>query len=202
MRQTLNKAELDDIINALAQMFGQEVETVKAEILPFYDALTADVSAAALREIGGGADPEALQPAIFRLSERLSRTFAKQMSDNSLKIMYGMVEDWRQTPGANKGDLIERMERIWTGPRPAAAATTETTRLVAETRHESWEQSGIVAGYEIVTKNDDRVRSRHKEIAAGGPYPISDRDHLPPFGDVNCRCTAVPVLRGANPRLG
>ena len=162
--------------------------------MPWFDELLNDIGQAALIEAGVTADPDAIAESILTLADEMATIFGTRMTETSRRLVFTVAESWLQTPGANKKQLLERMERIWTGPRPDAAATTETTRLVARGRQTAWAESGVVWGYQPIHKNDDRVRTTHRENAANGPYPTSDLDHLPPYGDVNCRCSVVAVL--------
>lgn len=194
LREIRRLDNANDIIQAIAQLYQAEPARVKREVQRFFDDVAFDTSERAAREVGSNADPDALSDAIFSLSQEAAQTFARRMSETSLRLQYAIIEDWRSTPGATKKDLIDRIRRIWAGPRPAAAATTETTRLVAQTRAKTYQESGIQK-YAIVTRNDDRVRPRHKEIASNGPYDITDANApLPPFGDVNCRCGIRPII--------
>ena len=194
-RRVIRGTERAELRGLLEQFFQNDPTRVAADVGPFFDDLMSEVSAAALREIGSSADPDPIMEAIIKLSDDTAAIFANTMTATSRRMTFSIIESWLLDEGATIGDLTRRLERIWTGPRPDAAATTESTRLVAESRRVAWEANGQIWGYEVRTKNDGRVRPRHKEIAANGPYPLSDTSHLPPLnGDVNCRCTIVAVL--------
>ena len=194
-RRVIRGAERAELRGLLEQFFQNDPVRVAGEAGPFFDDLMSEVSAAALREIGSSADPDPIMEAIIKLSDDTAAVFANTMTATSRRMTFSIIESWLLDEGATIGDLTRRLERIWTGPRPDAAATTESTRLVAESRRVAWEANGAIWGYEVRTKNDGRVRPTHKEIAENGPYPLSDTSHLPPLnGDVNCRCTIVAVL--------
>lgn len=194
-RRVIRQSERDELLQALEQLFSSEPQAVAREVRPFFDSLMTEVSAAALREVGASADPDPVIQAIINLSNDESLVFANRITETSRRMTYSIVESWLLDDGATIGQLTDRLSRIWTGPRPDAAATTESTRLVAESRRVAWDANGAIWGYEVRTKNDGRVRPTHKEVANNGPYPLSDTQHLPPInGDVNCRCTIVAVV--------
>lgn len=199
-RRVIRGTERAELRGLLEQFFQNDPTRVAADVGPFFDDLMSEVSAAALREIGSSADPDPIMEAIIKLSDDTAAIFANTMTATSRRMTFSIIESWLLDEGATIGQLTDRLSRIWTGPRPDAAATTESTRLVAESRRVAWEANGAIWGYEVRTKNDGRVsqggrvRDRHQDIADNGPYPLSDTEHLPPFGDVNCRCTIVAVL--------
>ena len=194
-RRVIRGSERAELRGLLEQFFQNDPTRVASDVGPFFDDLMSEVSAAALREIGSSADPDPIMEAIIKLSDDTAAIFANTMTATSRRMTFSIIESWLLDEDATIGDLTRRLERIWTGPRPDAAATTESTRLVAESRRVAWAANGAIWGYEVRTKNDGRVRPTHKEIAENGPYPPSDTSHLPPLnGDVNCRCTIVAVL--------
>ena len=195
----LLKADRDDILRLIGELFDGESDEVQAAVASFMDDLAEAVSAAAFVEAGVSADPDTVILAINQLVDETARIFATTMSENSRRLTFSIAESWLQTPGATVGDLRKRMRRVWKGPRPDAAATTETTRLVARTRLTSWQASGVIWGYDVRTKNDDRVREDHRLIAAAGPYRLDDLRGMPPInGDINCRCVISPVVEDPN----
>lgn len=197
-QRVINQAERDELRQLVADLYRGEPAAVRLEVQKLFDDIIEDVAIATLRELTGPPpDPDIFQDAMLQLAARNAALFSSQISENSLRLSYSVIDDWLQTPGSTVQDLTARMERIWRGPRPAAAATTETTRLLAETRIETFKQYGAW-GFKVQTRNDDRVRPEHVQYAADGPYPLDRTDRLPPFGDVNCRCTITAVMFDPN----
>lgn len=63
-------------------------------------------------------------------------------------------------------------------------------------RHQQMKDAGdLVGGWQYVTAGDQSVRPAHAALD-GKVFPMSRADLMPPLGH-NCRCTAIPVERGA-----
>lgn len=63
-------------------------------------------------------------------------------------------------------------------------------------RHQQMKDAGdLVGGWQYVTAGDHAVRPAHAALD-GKVFPMSRADLMPPLGH-NCRCTAIPVERGA-----
>ena len=197
--KTLRRDAARETIEAiLAYQYYIEPALVKASVQKFYDDMALAGGQDALDDYDLTADWNDVQEGLFVMSRARSGWFARAMTETSQRQTQLIVRDWLQTEGSTVGQLREQVAQVWKGPRPDAAATTETTYVFAESRRVSWEAAGVW-GYGINTRNDDRVRDTHREAAANGPYPLSDREHYPPvYGDVNCRCTPYPVRENPN----
>jgi SPP1 gp7 family putative phage head morphogenesis protein len=103
------------------------------------------------------------------------------------------VSEWTAS-GQPLKDLIAALEPTFNAARAEMIATTEVTRAFAEGSYEAYRASGVVDEYDVRTAEDAAVDEVCIQEAAGGPYPLTDESHKPPF-HVNCRCWIVPVVR-------
>ena len=198
MKTLARDADPATVAAIMARQYYIEPSLVKATVQKFYDDMALSGGQAALDDYDLTADWDDVQEGLFTMSRARSGWFARAMTETSQRQTQLIVRDWLQTEGSTVRQLREQVTQVWKGPRPNAAATTETTYVFAESRRVAWQASGVW-GYGINTRNDDRVRDTHKEAAAQGPYPLSDREHYPPvYGDVNCRCTPYPVRENPN----
>jgi hypothetical protein len=157
----------------------------------------------ALNDDGSGISPQ-LNDALERYLAEMARLFGNRYSENSLRLTFEAIEQWR-TNGGTVGDLRDIMNPIWEGSRPITASIHETTRIVNLGQNTAWGEAGFW-GYNVRTRNDSQVRPEHQAIADAGPYPMSDREHVPPFdglfGDlgliIGCRCITSPVVEPPN----
>lgn len=201
LKTLVRDARPETVAAILAQQYYIEPAIIKGAVQKFYDDLAFSGGQSALDDYSFTADWEPIADELFKMSRARAGWFARAMTETSQRQTQLVVRDWLQEDGGTVRQLRERLEPVWIGPRPDAAATTETTYIFAESRRVSWEAAGVW-GYGINTRNDDRVRLTHATAAAQGPYPMSDREHYPPvFGDVNCRCTPFPVRENPNPNM-
>jgi hypothetical protein len=200
--KAINRAAPDTIEAILSKQFYVEPTLIKAMVQRFYDDLAFSSGEAALYDYNIVADWDVVGDALFRLSRARAGWFARGMTETSQRQTQLVVRDWLSGGEATTvRDLREAVSKVWTGPRPDAAATTETTYVYSESQFTAWQAAGDIWGYGINTRNDDRVRASHEAAALNGPYPLSDTEHRPPvYGDINCRCTPYPVRE--NPRGG
>ena len=190
-----DRADMERLINEMFQ--GEDARMAEA-MQPFFDRLANDVAQAALLEAGVSADPDSLMLTINQLVDETATIFGRVTTENGRRLTLSIVRDSLDGE-TDLGTLTRRLERVWRGPRPQAAAVTETTRLVSRSRVNAWQASGVIWGYNVRTRNDDKVRPEHTRVAEQGPYPINDTAHLPPInGDVNCRCFTSPVVEDPN----
>lgn len=194
----IQRADPATVAAMLSEAFYLEPTLIETATRKFYDDMAYSGGQDALDDFDLTADHDEIRDSLTALSRARGGWFAKAMTETSIEQTHEKVSKWLDTEGGTVADLREEVAKVWTGPRPAAAATTETTFMFSESRFVSWEASGVW-GYGVNTMNDDRVRDTHKDAAKNGPYPLSDRDHRPPvYGDVNCRCTAYPVREAPN----
>lgn len=197
MRRLLNaisRATPETIVVLLSEQWSKEPAVVQAAVQAFYDEMALAVGGAAFADLPTPDDWQVIADSLFTASRRRAGAFAATMTETSMKQTQDVIAAWLDTPEATTGELRDMMRGVWTGPRPDAAAVTETTYMYSQSRHTAWQAAGFW-GYSIVTMNDGHVRPSHEEAAKNGPYPFSDTTHQPPVNDdVNCRCVSVPVL--------
>lgn len=191
MRRALINAGASGLIGAINDFWRGEPSHVVASVIGLFRQLVASVGNDALDEVNAGALSDDIMTDLERFADENATRFAQQMTRTSRNQVNRVIQAWLETEGATLDELIERLRPVWSGPRPDVAATTESTRLVADSRIRAWNEAGIEF-YDVRTKNDDRVRPHHRDVAENGPYPITDERHKPPInGDANCRCTVV-----------
>lgn len=189
----IKRAENNTLEQYLSQQWRAEPDLVKQAVKQFYDEMAFGSAEQAARMWELPVDWDKANELLFRVSAERAGWFSRAMTETSMRQSQAVVRDWLQTEGGTLGDLVKQMERVWTGPRPLAAAITETTNLVAQSNIAAYKAAGVW-GYNVYTMNDDRVRPTHTEVAQNGPYPLEDTEHTPPlFGDINCRCVTAPV---------
>lgn len=182
------------IRQALADQYRTEPNKVYLATQRFYDQMAVGAMEFTINEIERTLEEvDLLISAVNSLSAEAAQTFARRMSESSLRLTYLSVDRWLETEGSTMSDLFSRMEMTWKGQRPKAAAVTETTRLFADTRIRTFEALGVTH-FQPLTRNDGRVRPSHQQYADEGPYPLTRTDRIPPYDDVNCRCTIVAVV--------
>lgn len=191
--KAIRRADRNTIELYLAQQWREEPDIVKQAVKPFYDELVFGNAEQSAARWDLAVNWDEANEALFRVSAQRAGWFSRAMTETSLRQTQMVIRDWIQTPGATVGDLQERVSKVWTGPRPRAAAMTESTALFSQSNIATWQAAGIW-GYGVNTRNDDRVRPTHERVAREGPYPLSDTEHQPPiFDDINCRCWMYPV---------
>lgn len=194
-RAAIVDAERNEVRQLIGELYRGEPAAVRLEAQRLFDNMVEDIANHTITEVDATLEqPDDLTDTILRLSAENAVRFANQISENSLRLAYSVVDKWLETEGSTTGELYARMQRIWRGPRPKAAATTETTRLYNATRYETFKSMGVW-GFRPQHRNDDRVRPSHRDYAAQGPYPLDRVDMIPPYGDINCRCTMSAVIR-------
>lgn len=181
----------------LAEQWLDEPRLVRAAARTWYDAIAFNLGQSALDDYELYASFDVLNELLFSLSNERAQYFANAMTRTSMRQTQVVIRQWLDD-GGKRSELVERVARVWTGPRPEAAAVTETTYMAAHSKLTSWRAAGVW-GYNVRTMNDSAVRDTHREVSAQGPYPLSDTQHAPPVnGDVNCRCIVIPFLDNPN----
>lgn len=193
-KRLIERLDIEELEKALADLYRGEPDKVRLQVHRFFDEMADSVAIDTLGEIDREIDDtDILTNAIRTMTEKAALEFAKTTSKTGLELSYSIIESWRKEDGATQADLFARFDRVWKGQRPKAAAVTETTRLVTETRLETFKAVGGER-YFVNTREDELVRDDHSAIAresrSVNGFPIDDTDHLPPFG-VNCRCGVV-----------
>ena len=183
---------------AIGSMWREEPGLVEAAARAWYDDTARGVGIDTIRDYGMDIEWEDINDAMLDMSGERAAWFSRAMTETSMEQTQDAIVKWLSTEGSTIGDLTQQMNGIWTGPRPAAAAVTETTNIAAQSQVVAFKENGWW-GYNVHTMNDSLVRPSHTATAKGGPYPISDTDHMPPInGDVNCRCFISPEMEDPN----
>lgn len=178
----------------VAALWPGEPNLVARAVQSFYDDLMLAAAIRVAENLPGGTDWNLVNETVLQKAREWALKFGGEMSATSERQTAQVITDWIAS-GGETPELVERVRKVWTGPRPDVAATTEVTRLFAQGEYAAYEASGIVSGYNVHNANDSLVRPSHRDAANGGPYPLSDTSHLPPInGDPNCRCWTSPVV--------
>lgn len=176
-----------------ADAWDAEPQQIAQEVLPLFDELLAAAAERGLSSLTvGGADWTQINQAVLQIARDQALGFGQQTSDSSQRLTDQVIADWIAT-GGTMSDLIDRVSRVWTGPRPDVAAVTSVTDLYSEGQYAAWAASGVVTAYNVVTANDGDVDEECQSQAQGGPYDIDDKAHLPSF-HFRCRCDISPVV--------
>jgi len=177
---------------ALSAAFGEEAPKIIQLLLPFFD----DVASAAAQEGASqltiGVDWDKVNPAVLRVARARAEAFADKASEVSQQQTQEIVADWIST-GGTMPDLINRVARVWQGPRPDVAAVDEVTGLFAEGNITAWKASETVKGYRFRTARDSKVCPICRPLD-GNVYPLDDEQHRPSMHP-RCRCGITPVVK-------
>jgi len=210
----IDDADEAELERRIAELYTDEPARGANEFFRFWQPIAVAVGVSALLGLPGDAGGGGLNDAgnglsdpfnddLTRYLREMSRLFGDRYSQSSLEATFGVIQNWRDE-GGTVADLRRQLAPVWSGPRPNAAATTETTRIVNQTRVNAWSEVGVW-GYRLQTAGDGvvsaggRVRDHHQERADNGPYPIGDPQGIAPVdGDVNCRCLNFPVVENPN----
>lgn len=158
--------------------------------MPFYDDTATAAATAGLSQVPMGVDWELVNQSVLTLAQTEAKRFADAATETSRTQTSQVIADWIETGGDMK-DLIERVSRVWEGPRADVAAVTEVTRLYATGNATAWEASNVVTAMEWRTAMDDLVCPicgplSDTEVAFGGDVPPAHP---------NCRCWIVPIVK-------
>ena len=198
IKNAIKRAKPETLQKFLDDTWDDEPELVERSVRKWYDDTVEDVGLDTIETYGMDVEWATVSDDLLKTSAKRAGWFADAMTETSMEQTQDVIGKWLETEGQTLGDLVGELEGVWTGPRPQAAAITETTNIVAQSEAVVILESGYW-GYDVHTMNDSRVRPHHKETAKGGPYPISDKEHLPPIGgDIGCRCFITPVMEAPN----
>lgn len=173
-----------------ARFWQDEPARMQQSVMPLYDDTAAAAAQSALTQLQVGVDWGLVNQSVLELAQREARRFVASATDTSRAQASQVIADWIET-GGTMADLIERVSRVWEGPRADVAAVTEVTRLYATGNAAAWEASSVVTAMTWKTAEDDLV------CPVCGP--LADTE-VPFGGDVppahpNCRCWVVPVVK-------
>lgn len=173
-----------------AQFWVDEPAKLVQTVLPLYDETLTTAAQTALDSLPIGVDWGLVNEAVLRLAQDEAARFAQRATATSQAQVSQVIADWIKT-GGEMDALIERVSRMWSGPRADVAAVTEVTRLYAQGNATAWQSSGVVSAMVWKTSNDELVCPvcgplANTEVAFGG--------ELPP-AHPNCRCWIVPKVK-------
>ena len=171
-----------------------EPDLVDRAVRKWYDDTVGDVGLDTIRTYGMDVQWKDVNEGLLKVSAKRAGWFAKAMTETSMEQTQEVIGKWLKEEGETIADLTDMLSTVWTGPRPRAAAVTETTNIVTESEIAIGIAEGYW-GYDVHTSNDNRVRPSHTETAKNGPYPMKDTEHRPPInGDIVCRCIITLVM--------
>lgn len=191
IREALRDAGETVQAGMIDSIFLSETAAILRDVLPIYDDILSNAAVLAFDQIPIGVDWEQVNFAVLELAQSEATRFAKESTETSKAQTAKIIADWIASGGA-MDDLIERVGRVWSGPRADIAAVTEVTRLFAQGNQAAWKASGVVQALQWKTSNDERV------CPVCGPLADSelamDSSNLPP-AHPRCRCWIVPVVK-------
>lgn len=157
------------------------------------------------------ADSISVQPV---LSKEAERRLAERYINNLDLYVQGWTDEaivrLRKKMGAaamagvRAEDMAKIIESEWGVSRRKAKflARQETSLMVSKFREERYGEAGVTM-YRWETSHDERVRQDHKDLNGRifkfKEPPITDRatgQRNNPGEDFNCRCIAIPILKG------
>jgi SPP1 gp7 family putative phage head morphogenesis protein len=192
--KAIRRAKLNDYQAYINEQWKEEPELVERAVRRWYDDTAESVGMETINDYGIDLEWSDVNDSMMDMSAARAGWFARTMTDTSIDETQKVIGKWLETEGETLGDLVGKLETVWTGPRPQAAAITETTNIVAQSSLVTYRAAGWW-GYNVYTMNDDRVRPHHTEVAENGPYPMNDTEHQPPINDdINCRCGITPQM--------
>ena len=140
-----------------------------------------------------GVDWTLVNQAVIAWAETYSASVAAQFTTTSMNAFLAAFPDWASS-GAPLQDLIDQLEPFYGEVRAEMVAVSEVTRAFAEGNVLAWGETGLVAGFDIMTAQDELVCEICWGYVEGNPYSLDDSDR-PPF-HVRCRCWLRPVVSG------
>ena len=192
--KAIQRAKPETLQQFLDEQWEEEPELVERSVRKWYDDTAEDVGLDTIETYGLDVKWAEVNDSLLETSAARASWFSRAMTETSIEQTQEVIGKWLETEGQTLGMLEDTLKGVWTGPRPLAAAITETTNIVAQSEIAVGLAEGAW-GYDVHTMNDDRVRPHHTATAKGGPYPISDTEHLPPImDDINCRCFITLVM--------
>lgn len=159
-------------------------------VLPFYDETLAVAAQQGVGQLPVGVDWGRVNARVLALAQAEAQRFAQQATATSQAQVSQVIADWIAM-GGTMDDLIDRVGRVWSGPRADVAAVTEVTRLYAQGNAAAWQASEVVQAMTWKTANDERVCPicgplANTAVAFGGDLPPAHP---------HCRCWVVPVVK-------
>lgn len=145
-----------------------------------------------LTTVGVGVDWTLVNQGVIKWAQEYSYDLIKGINDTSRKAVSDAVADWIAS-GLPLDELIDSLKPMYGPVRAQMIAVTEVTRAFSQGQTELWKESEVVNAYNVMTAEDANVDEICVVEAAGGPYPLDDDSHSPPF-HIGCRCWKQPVV--------
>jgi len=153
---------------------------------------------AAMAELGVEIAFDITNPKVIKWIKDRCGLLIKSISDTTLEKLRKTLAEGVAN-GESIPNLASRISGVYDeakGSRAVKIARTETINASNSGALEAYKQSGVVEKKEWLATMDDRVRDEH--AAMNGEVvdidkPFSNGEMYP--GDVNCRCTVLPVIK-------
>lgn len=195
VQKALKAGEGSDLMVILANEFANEPNNVAQAVAGFYEKVAVAVALETMEQIPA-VDWDLVNAEALAMAQANAMSFAKEMSLTSQAQAAKIIENWVET-GGTMPELMERIGKVWTGPRPDVAAVTEITKLYSKAQQVAWKESGVVKEWEWATVGDELTCPICRPLN-GKRYPIDDEVHLPP-AHPRCRCDISPIIEGDEP---
>lgn len=176
----------------------REIAKFAKYVLPRITEMVKINGQAAMAELGVEIAFDITNPKVIKWIKDRCGLLIKSISDTTLEKLKRVLAEGVAN-GESIPDLASRISGVYDeakGSRAVKIARTETINASNSGALEAYKQSGVVEKKEWLATMDDRVRDEH--AAMNGEVvdidkPFSNGEMYP--GDVNCRCTVLPVIK-------
>lgn len=179
-----------------SQFWNDERAFLIDVLLPALFAAALRTAKGALQALGLDVNSEFVQAqvnqAVIDWAKQYGFELVTRLNQTTQKFLQNAVSEWVGS-GQPLDALITNLKPVFGPVRAQMIAATEATRAFSEGNFLAWKASGVVDMYAVQTANDSDVDEQCLAEAAGGPYPLHDASHKPPF-HINCRCWTYPVV--------
>ena len=192
--KSMVKKNIDDVLSITHD--EREIAKFAEFVLPRITEMVKINGEAAAAELGVAFD--VTNPKVIKWIKERAGMLIKSISDTTLdKLKRTLAEGVAN--GESIPNLADRIGIVYDeakGYRSVLISRTETINASNSGALEAYKQSGVVEKKEWLATMDDRVRDEH--AAMNGEVvdidkPFSNGEMYP--GDVNCRCTVLPVIK-------
>ena len=186
--------DIDDVLRITHD--EKEIMKFTEFVLPRITEMVKINGKAAAAELGVAFD--VTNPEVIKWIKERAGLLIKSISDTTLEKLKRTLAEGVAN-GESIPNLADRIGVVYDeakGSRAVKIARTETINASNSGALEAYKQSGVVEKKEWLATMDDRVRDEH--AAMNGEVvdidkPFSNGEMYP--GDVNCRCTVLPVIK-------
>lgn len=185
-----------DYIESYFEQHGAEETNALFEVL-YPIVLEAANEAARAQALEFGVDWALTNRAAAEWAREYCAQLVTGITETTRDTLAAAISDYIDTPSESLSDLRDVIATIM-GENEARAnmiAVTEVTRAFTEGNLIAWRESGVVAGEEWQTANDDLVceicaPQDGQTVSLGDDFPGTGRPPAHP----NCRCALLPVV--------